>query len=79
MQTFTVLTLLASNAAAFPHLSPGGMDRFAAALPKRQAAPPQGLGGTPLVPPPFNAKAQYVSNKGPYAVCSADRTDDDLS
>lgn len=31
------------------------------------AAAPQGVGALPLVPPPFNAALQYVSNQGQYA------------
>lgn len=31
-------------------------------------ASPQGAGALPLVPPPFDAAKQYVSNKGQYKV-----------
>ncbi|KAF2726154.1 hypothetical protein K431DRAFT_214138 [Polychaeton citri CBS 116435] len=35
-------------------------------LRRRQVAPPQGAGAAPATPPPFDAKAQYVSNQGDH-------------
>lgn len=73
-----VLAFSTSPVAAFPHLMTSPDSPFVKAalekglLAKRQGvAAPQGAGALPLVPPPFNATAQYVSNKGVYAVCSS--------
>jgi len=63
--------LLASGAAAFPAM----MDALTAPLTAEGAnlrrainpAAPQGVGALPLAPPPFDAKAQYVSNQGAHA------------
>ena len=67
-----VAAFMASNAAAFPHY----MDALTAPisanahakLPRRAIDPsaPQGAGALPLTPPPFDADAQYVSNKGKH-------------
>lgn len=71
MKVATV-ALLALGAAAFPSmmdklLSPVALE---ALKEKRQinAAAPQGAGFLPLTPPPFDAKSQYISNQGQYAV-----------
>lgn len=65
--TAATLAATASNVVAFPHM----MDKLTGismkdALAKRATAP-QGTGALPLVPPPFDAKAQYVSNQGDHA------------
>ena len=66
---------MASYAAAFPNMDKMTAPLAARAYAKAQAAKrqidataPQGAGALPLVPPPFNAKAQYVSNKGTHKV-----------
>ncbi|KAK5112890.1 hypothetical protein LTR85_011117 [Meristemomyces frigidus] len=76
MKTFTTsalgVVLLASNVAAFPAAA---LDALSASFAKEGAntkratsvVAPQGTGYLPLVPPPFDAAAQYVSNKGQYA------------
>ncbi|RMY15180.1 hypothetical protein D0868_01033 [Hortaea werneckii] len=81
MKTFTTAAIsvafLASNVHAFPTMAmdaltePLKADAFnvkrTAEIHARQgAAPPQGAGALPAVPPPFDAKAQYVSNQGKY-------------
>lgn len=76
MKTFTTaalsVALLATNVSAFPAMA---MDALTEPLKARalemkpraiNAASPQGAGALPLVPPPFDAKAQYVSNKGAH-------------
>lgn len=75
MKSFAVLASLLAGASAFPQM----MDALTAPLAARalddsasldkRAAPPQGAGAMPLVPPPFDAKSQYVSNKGTHKVC----------
>ena len=69
--------LFVSQAVAFPGMVPGGMDGLTTPLAQRAyeqklkrqtAAAPQGAGALPATPPPFDAKAQYVSNQGAYAV-----------
>merc|ERR1712014_384667 len=81
MKTFTTVAIsaafLASNVHAFPTMAmdaltePLKADAFnvkrTAEIHARQgAAPPQGAGALPAIPPPFDAKAQYVSNQGKY-------------
>lgn len=53
------LALYSAFASAYP---------FAALeqLQTRQTSPPQGAGALPLVPPPFDAELQLVSNSGQY-------------
>ena len=72
MKGFISTALLgASSVAAFPSLK---LENNAAAqhevnIGKRQVlSGPQGAGALPLVPPPFDAKSQYVSNQGAHAV-----------
>ncbi|USW58157.1 Putative chloroperoxidase [Septoria linicola] len=68
MKSFAVTGLMASSVMAFPAM----MDVLTAPLienahTKRAAiASPQGAGALPLAPPPFDAKAQYVSNQGDH-------------
>lgn len=65
------VALLASGAAAFPAM----MDALTAPLAAEAAnlrraidlAAPQGAGALPASPPPFDAKAQYISNQGAHA------------
>jgi hypothetical protein len=67
MKTTTAfsLALCAPLVAAFPR----AMYEIAAEMgeAKRQAGGPQGGAPLPLVPPPFDAEAQYVSNQGAHA------------
>lgn len=81
MKTFTTAAIsaafLASNVHAFPTMA---MDALTEPLKaeafnvkrtteihaRQGAAPPQGAGALPLIPPPFDAKAQHVSNQGKY-------------
>lgn len=69
------MAVLATNVAAFARMDAltGPLAAHAhahAQWGKRQinAAAPQGAGALPLVPPLFDAKTQYVSNKGAHAV-----------
>ena len=69
MKFLTLVTAFAaSNVAAFPHMDLLTGPLAANALNKRQSNPPQGAGAMPLTPPPFDAKSQYVSNKGAHKV-----------
>nr|POF15021.1 aromatic peroxygenase [Quercus suber] len=75
--SFTATAVLVANAVAFP-----AMDQLTAPvlqnarLNSRAAnVAPQGAGALPLTPPPFDAKAQYVSNKGKYAFKAPGRND----
>ena len=64
MKTFGfVAAFVAGSVSAFPHMDLLTGPLAANALQKRATAP-QGAGALPLVPPPFNAKAQYVSTTG---------------
>lgn len=77
MKSFAVLSSVLAGASAFPQM----MDALTAPLAaralgdaatlERRASPPQGAGALPLVPPPFDAKSQYVSNQGTHKVCSS--------
>lgn len=61
--------LLVSEISAFPHLmTDPNSPLFVAAKEKRLSVAPQGVGALPLLPPPFDAAAQYVSNKGAHKV-----------
>ena len=70
--TTTLTTFLsASSVAAFPSLvlENNRHTQNLVNLGKRQLlASPQGIGALPLVPPPFDAQAQYVSTTGEHAV-----------
>ena len=72
MKGFVGTALLgASGVAAFPSLmlENNRHTQHEVNLGKRQVlAGPQGAGALPLVPPPFDAKSQYVSNQGANAV-----------
>lgn len=69
--TATTVALLAGNAAAFPQYIDKLLDEATLEqvdVRKRAIGDsPQGFGALPAVPPPFNAKEQYVSNKGVHA------------
>lgn len=62
------LALLTTNVAAFPTLSDEVL--------KRAAAPPQGAGAGPLLPPPFDAKAQRVSTSGSHKFVAPTSSDE---
>ncbi|KAF7192099.1 Dothistromin biosynthesis peroxidase dotB [Pseudocercospora fuligena] len=82
MKTVGVTALMAGAAMAWPmnmDMITGGLQADAQAkwleardmlensIAERQAiASPQGAGALPLTPPPFDAKAQYVSNQGDH-------------
>lgn len=84
MKSIAIAGLLATTAVAWPtnldKLTGRSMDDVAALLQndilKRAAAPPQGAGALPAAPPPFDAKAQYVSNKGAHAFIAPGPGDD---
>lgn len=67
------LAAFGAPVAAFPHLLQEALEREL--LVKRQTVAPQGAGALPLVPPPFNATAQYVSNTGSHAFVAPSSTD----
>lgn len=70
MKTFVTLSslALAAQVSCFPHLAMDSMTEAIRdqALEKRQTAPPQGAGALPLVPPPFDAKAQRIDVSGQH-------------
>lgn len=64
----SLLLAAASNVVAFPHMMDKLLDPLARDALVKRIASPQGAGALPLVPPPFDAKAQYVSNQGDHKV-----------
>ncbi len=69
--TSIVAALMATNVAAFPHMDTMTAPLKASAYNKlmRRAISrnaPQGKGALPVTPPPFDAKSQYISNKGAH-------------
>ncbi|KAK5164366.1 uncharacterized protein LTR77_010062 [Saxophila tyrrhenica] len=73
MKTTALITaFLAGNVAAFPNMDKMTAPLAARAyeeaqqLKKRAVDPPQGAGAMPLVPPPFDAKAQRISTTGAH-------------
>ncbi|KAI9725488.1 MAG: hypothetical protein M1828_003159 [Chrysothrix sp. TS-e1954] len=70
MKTFAssaaAAAFLASNVAAFPTIN----------LDAKRALAPQGVGALPLVPPPFDASRQYVSNTGAHAFSAPSSSDE---
>ena len=68
----TASLLSVSSVVAFPslNLENNRHTQHAVNLGKRQilGAPPQGAGALPLLPPLFDASAQYVSTTGEHAV-----------
>ncbi|CAK4007144.1 aromatic peroxygenase-like [Lecanosticta acicola] len=84
MKFLATTALLASNVAAFPYM----IDKLVAPLAdnarfqkyKREQAEERavhgtGVGALPLVPPPFDAATQYVSNQGQYAFVAPTASD----
>lgn len=69
-KTILSLVLLSSYATAYPFAMDINPD-----LEARQTSPPQGAGALPLVPPPFDAGLQYVSNTGKYKFVAPGRND----
>lgn len=59
---------LVGAASAFPNIKTFGE--------KRALVPPQGAGALPLVPPPFDPKAQFVSTTGTHAWVAPGSGDD---
>ena len=70
MKSFVTLPGLAlvAQVSCFPHLAMDSMTDALRdeALAKRQASPPQGAGALPLLPPPFDAKAQKIDVSGSH-------------
>lgn len=64
MKTTVAFSLAIASASAFPK----AMYEMADVVARQAVNRPQGGAPLPLVPPPFDAKSQYVSNKGAYAV-----------
>lgn len=70
--TFVPLALLGASVQAFPtlvleELAKSGVADEAHVKRQSSASAPQGAGALPLAPPPFDAKSQYISNKGAHA------------